>query len=64
MIEELRDRLSRWLAIPDPSTNYHAALEKRHPETGLWLLNGRPFSDWKSSTSFMWLHGNGQSRPT
>jgi hypothetical protein len=60
MIEELQGRLSRWLGIPDPSINYHAALEKRHPETGLWLLNGDPFDQWKSSTSsLMWLHGNG-----
>lgn len=61
--EELQYRLSRWLGVPDPSTNYHAALEKRHPETGLWLLNGQDFNNWKSSTSsLMWLHGNGTSR--
>lgn len=55
----LQDRLSRWLRLPDPSTNYHAALEKRHPETGFWLLNSQAFKDWKKSqSSFMWLHGN------
>jgi len=32
--EELQDKLSQWLDIPDPSTNYHAALQKRHPDTG------------------------------
>ncbi|KIX09177.1 uncharacterized protein Z518_00256 [Rhinocladiella mackenziei CBS 650.93] len=57
--EGQRNRLSQWLRLPDPSTNYHAALQKRHPKTGLWLLNGQDFLDWKSSTSsLMWLHGN------
>ncbi|KIW99546.1 uncharacterized protein Z518_11285 [Rhinocladiella mackenziei CBS 650.93] len=58
VIIEQRNRLSQWLRLPDPSTNYHTALQKRHPETGLWLLNGQDFRDWKSSTSLMWLHGN------
>lgn len=58
MIESLQHRLSQWLGVPDPSTNYHAALEKLHPETGLWLLNGQHFRDWKISTSsLMWLYG-------
>ncbi|KIX05451.1 uncharacterized protein Z518_06323 [Rhinocladiella mackenziei CBS 650.93] len=58
-IGELRNGLSQWLGLPDPSPNYHAALRKRHPRTGLWLLNGQDFLDWKSSTSsLMWLHGN------
>ncbi|KIX03048.1 uncharacterized protein Z518_06598 [Rhinocladiella mackenziei CBS 650.93] len=57
--EEQRNRLSQWLKLADPSTNYHAALQKRHPETGLWLLNGQDFLDWKNSTSsLMWLNGN------
>jgi hypothetical protein len=60
-IEELQHRLAQWLGIPDPSANYHAALKKRHPETGLWLVNGTQFKDWKSSkSSLMWLHGNGR----
>jgi hypothetical protein len=60
--EETRRRVSQWLGLPDPSTNYHAALEKRHLETGLWLLDSPKFNDWKTSTSsLMWLHGNGMS---
>lgn len=59
-IEGLQKRLSQWLGLPDPSTNYNAALEKRHPETGLWLVNGQQLKEWKSSrSSLMWLHGNG-----
>ncbi|KAK5202654.1 hypothetical protein LTR41_011600 [Exophiala xenobiotica] len=49
--QELQDKLSQWVNIPDPSTNYHAALQKRHPQTGLWLLDGQHFTDWKRSTS-------------
>jgi hypothetical protein len=50
------------LSIPDPSTNYQTALQKRHPETGRWLLDGQHFTDWKgSSSSLMWLHGSGTS---
>ena len=57
--QELQDRLSCWLGLPDPSTNYRAALEKRHPDTGSWLLNGQAFKEWKSSqSSFMWIHGS------
>ena len=63
ILEELQDKLSCWLGLPDPSTNYHAALEKRHPETGFWLLNSQDFIEWKSSKcSFMWLYGNGTSQ--
>lgn len=61
--EELQHRLSQWLGLPDPSTNYRKALEKRHPETGLWLLNGQRFDEWKRlSFSLMWLHGKGASK--
>ncbi|KIX08660.1 uncharacterized protein Z518_03317 [Rhinocladiella mackenziei CBS 650.93] len=57
--QNLPNKLSQWLCIPDPSTNYHAALQKRHPKTGQWLLNGQQFADWKNSTtSLMWLHGS------
>ncbi|EXJ68500.1 uncharacterized protein A1O5_08293 [Cladophialophora psammophila CBS 110553] len=57
--QDLQNKLSRWLSIPDPSANYHTALGKRHPETGQWLLNGQHFAAWKSSTSsLMWLHGS------
>jgi uncharacterized short protein YbdD (DUF466 family) len=59
--DELRRRVAQWLGIPDPSTNYVAALQKRHPDTGLWLINGQQFKQWKSSeSSLMWLHGIGR----
>jgi len=41
--EELQYRLSRWLGVPDPSTNYHTALEKRHPETRIVVVEWARF---------------------
>ncbi|KAK5949822.1 hypothetical protein OHC33_009211 [Knufia fluminis] len=35
---DLQNKLSSWLRVPDPSTNYQAALKKRHAQTGSWLL--------------------------
>lgn len=55
----LQYKISSWLKIPDPSTNYHAALRKRHPDTGQWLLDGQEFADWRNSApSLLWLHGS------
>ncbi|RMZ86707.1 hypothetical protein DV736_g6069, partial [Chaetothyriales sp. CBS 134916] len=57
--QDLQRRLEQWLGVPDPSINYRAALEKRHPKTGSWLVKGSQFNDWKSSEcSLIWLHGN------
>ena len=55
-----QDRVSHWLGVPDPSENFHAAIKKRHPDTGLWLVEGSDFGKWKKSEPcLMWLHGNG-----
>lgn len=54
--------MSQWLNLPDPSINFHAALQKRHPKTGRWLLDSQQFASWKAATSSsMWLHGGGES---
>jgi hypothetical protein len=53
-----KDRLSGWLKTPNPSTNFQVALEKRHQETGLWLITGQQYNEWKTSShAFMWIHG-------
>jgi hypothetical protein len=57
-LDERRQKIHQWLSAPDPSSNYHAALEKRQPTTGTWFIEGQAFADWKSSPhSFIWLHG-------
>ena len=54
MIEKYR----KWLIPSDPSTNQKNAIEKHHPDTGLWLLEHSKYKDWKQkSNSFMWIHG-------
>ncbi|KAL9120568.1 MAG: hypothetical protein Q9187_002877 [Circinaria calcarea] len=51
-------KIKIWLAAPDVSMNFNAALKKRHANTGLWLFETRPFQDWKAAqASFLWLHG-------
>ncbi|KAG9692899.1 purine and uridine phosphorylase, partial [Aureobasidium melanogenum] len=62
-IQELRlnhqqEKIISWLSAADPSTNYTNALEKRHPESGLWFIHGKAFEKWKRQPkSFLWLHG-------
>lgn len=56
--EELSQRISGWLSAPDPSSNLASARDKRHQETGLWLLNSPAFVKWKSQAySFLCLYG-------
>lgn len=58
---EASERLSKircWLSAPDPFTNYHKAQKQRQADTGLWLLNGAQFDNWKqAAASRLWLHG-------
>ncbi|RVD83532.1 uncharacterized protein DFL_007918 [Arthrobotrys flagrans] len=62
-VEDLRSQqrkteLNRWLSPPDPSINYHKALQQRHEATGAWFLGGDAFNEWKTRRgSFLWLHG-------
>ena len=57
--DSLRSKILQWLKAPDPSSNYNAALKRRHPGTGSWLLKYEAFLRWKdSSSSFLWLFGN------
>ncbi|KAF1928951.1 HET-domain-containing protein, partial [Didymella exigua CBS 183.55] len=56
--EEKIGKICTWLSAPDPSTNYHKAHKQRQADTGLWLLNGPNFSQWKeSAASRLWLYG-------
>lgn len=59
------DRIVHWLGVSDPSENFHAALEKRHANTGLWFVEGPDFINLKNSEPcLMWLHGNGKWTPS
>ncbi|KZP04652.1 hypothetical protein FIBSPDRAFT_391330 [Athelia psychrophila] len=50
--------VKRWLAAPDSSNSYHAALKKHHTLTGSWLFDKRQFGNWKTYPSYiLWLCG-------
>jgi uncharacterized protein YoxC len=54
---QLRDNLLRWLSPPDPSTNHHIACKAHHNGTTKWFFQGSIFGQWKSTGSFLWVHG-------
>ena len=56
--EEKLGKICSWLSAPDPSTDYHKAHKQRQAETGLWLLDGLKFTEWKErAASRLWLYG-------
>ena len=54
---QLRDSLSRWLLPSDPSTNHNNACKAHHNGTAQWFFEGSVFNQWKSTGSFLWVHG-------
>lgn len=58
ILDDLRQKIHRWLSPPDPSTNQNNAAKLREKETGLWLIDGVKFKDWKAApNSLLWIHG-------
>jgi hypothetical protein len=53
----LRDSLLRWLLPPDPSTNHNIACKAQYEGTAEWFFQGNIFNGWKSTGSFLWIHG-------
>jgi hypothetical protein len=50
--------MRRWLSPPDPSSNYQRALKLHQEGTGVWYLENKEHTTWKTSSStFHWLHG-------
>lgn len=63
--ERLAEKISKWLAAPDPSINLVTARDKRQEDTGNWLLESPIFLDWKlAACSLLWLHGKAGSGKT
>jgi uncharacterized protein YoxC len=54
---QLRDNLLRWLSPPDPSPNHNIACKAHHNGTTRWFFQGTIFNNWKSTGSFLWVHG-------
>ncbi len=52
------EKISHWLAPPDPSTNANQARKLRHTGTGAWLFENPVFRAWDSaSRRHLWLRG-------
>ncbi|KAJ3831853.1 hypothetical protein F5878DRAFT_635883 [Lentinula raphanica] len=56
---EEESKLKEWLAAPDCSTNYTAALNKRVGGTGQWIFEDPTYLEWKKGGSILWIHGKG-----
>jgi len=56
--DQVSSAIRDWLKAPDASVEYNGADKKRHPDTGLWLVEGSSFSLWlERPNSFLWLNG-------
>jgi len=56
--DQTKTDIRRWLASPDPSTNYHAAFKLHQANTGTWLLEGESYKKWiANATKALWLYG-------
>ena len=51
-----------WLSPPDPWENHNAVHDTRHDGTGMWLIQGDTYANWKSSgrSSLLWINGKRQ----
>lgn len=50
--------LHSWLKAPDATIDHNAACLKRHPGTGLWLIEDSHFSKWLvEGNSILWVNG-------
>ena len=59
------NEIYHWLDSPDPSSNLLRASDKRHHNTGNWLLGSSSFNQWQSDDcSFLWLYGKAGSGKT
>jgi hypothetical protein len=56
---EWSNKLSTWLDVPDPSSNFATACKRRQPGTAKWLFDDERFLAWNEAGtgSSIWLHG-------
>lgn len=56
-VDHVSSQVLKWLKAPDPTQNYNNACEKRHPKTGLWLIQNYTFLQWlQREPSFLWVY--------
>ena len=55
---QISSNLCGWLKAPDATIDHNGACLKKHPGTGLWLINDSRFSKWLiEGNSILWLNG-------
>jgi len=55
--EQLRQDIHKWLSPPDPSINHNTACSVQYQVAASWFFDGGIYNEWKSSPSFLWVHG-------
>jgi hypothetical protein len=56
LVDQLRDKIHRWLSPSDPSTNHSIACGTHHKKSAAWFFQGRIYQEWKSNGSLLWVH--------
>lgn len=54
---QIKESLRRWVMPPDPATNHNIACDMCLTGTAEWFLQGNILPEWKSTGSFLWIHG-------
>ena len=54
---QVRESLRTWVIPPDPSTNHTIACGIQHDGSAQWFFRGGMFSEWKSTSSLLWIYG-------
>ena len=55
---QISSTIRDWLRAPDATVDYNAASAKRHPGSGIWLVQSSAFITWLNrDNSFLWLNG-------
>ena len=58
---QVRESLRTWVTPPDPSTNHSIACGIQHDGSAQWFFCGGIFSQWKSTSSLLWIYGKRMS---
>ena len=55
---QISSNLRDWLKAPDATIDHNTACLKKHPGTGIWLLQDSRFEEWvREANSILWLYG-------
>ena len=49
--EQISPNLRNWLNAPDATVDYNAASLRKHPGTGMWLINSSSYTEWLTGSN-------------